>query len=641
MVVKENSKSKGAKKSRKSDDDFVSGVDENISVHKRNLYFVSFPVVLFFNILSSLVYHLYLIFKYLYCQFARLGLLQRLRRRAATHVQELSDGNTLCEIPPHVTEMSSKFGPKHSAGPGPADPLLAKQKAHHRKAFEYISKALKIDEENEGQKDLAIELYRKGILELEKGIAIDCSGGKGEVWERAQRLHVKMKTNLSMAKDRLSFLENETTSTVECTETEEKVGILPNIASGRKLQVPMRKATEGVSGGGHNRSNTLPRNMGSRSWSNISSARAVKPSSTPPAVKRQMSGPSSSPVHRSSSSSGGSHSSHAGHSRHGSGQGSGGSSNTGSGAGGPGKRQPALKGVETKLANLILDEIVEGSCPVQWDDIAGQKVAKQALQEMVILPSLRPELFTGLRAPARGLLLFGPPGNGKTLLARAVATECKATFFCISAASLTSKYVGEGEKLVRALFAVARELQPSIIFMDEVDSLLSERREGENEASRRLKTEFLLEFDGLGTNSEERLLIIAATNRPQELDEAALRRFPKRIYVSLPDVSTREALLRHLLSKHNNPLSASELKKLADLTDGYSGSDLTALAKDAALGPIRELNPDQVRNLDPKKVRSISFGDFQESLRRIRHSVSPGSLLTYQKWNEDHGDMTI
>jgi len=238
------------------------------------------------------------------------------------------------------------------------------------------------------------------------------------------------------------------------------------------------------------------------------------------------------------------------------------------------------------------------------------QTAKQALQEMVILPSLRPELFTGLRTPARGLLLFGPPGNGKTLLARAVATQCNATFFSISAASLTSKYVGEGEKLVRALFAIARELQPSVIFIDEVDSLLSERKDNEHEASRyiliysihlsilgeeiyslihfrRLKTEFLVEFDGLPCNPEERVLVMAATNRPQELDEAALRRFTKRVYVTLPDLQTRIVLLQRLLAKHNDPLTPEELNEMAVLTDGYSGSDLTGLAKDAALGPIR------------------------------------------------------
>lgn len=242
-----------------------------------------------------------------------------------------------------------------------------------------------------------------------------------------------------------------------------------------------------------------------------------------------------------------------------------------------------------------MDEIVEGGAKIEWADIAGQETAKQALQEMVILPAYRPELFTGLRAPAKGLLLFGPPGNGKTLLARAVATECSATFFNISAASLTSKYVGDGEKLVRALFAVARELQPSIIFIDEIDSLLSRRSAGEHEASRRLKTEFLVEFDGLpsggsggsGADGVERIVVLAATNRPQELDEAALRRFPKRIPVRLPDLVTRQLLLTRLLAKQGCVLAAPAMRRLAESTDGYSGSDLTNLAKDAALEPIR------------------------------------------------------
>lgn len=278
---------------------------------------------------------------------------------------------------------------------------------------------------------------------------------------------------------------------------------------------------------------------------------------------------------------------------------------------------------------------------VKFDDIAGQELAKQALQEIVILPSLRPELFTGLRAPARGLLLFGPPGNGKTMLAKAVAAESNATFFNISAASLTSKYVGEGEKLVRALFAVARELQPSIIFIDEVDSLLCERREGEHDASRRLKTEFLIEFDGVQSAGDDRVLVMGATNRPQELDEAVLRRFTKRVYVSLPNEETRLLLLKNLLCKQGSPLTQKELAQLARMTDGYSGSDLTALAKDAALGPIRELKPEQVKNMSASEMRNIRLSDFTESLKKIKRSVSPQTLEAYIRWNKDFGDTTV
>nr|XP_046257533.1 spastin isoform X2 [Scatophagus argus] len=299
-----------------------------------------------------------------------------------------------------------------------------------------------------------------------------------------------------------------------------------------------------------------------------------------------------------------------------------------------------FKNVDSKLASLILNEIVDRGASVSFEDIAGQELAKQALQEIVILPALRPELFTGLRAPARGLLLFGPPGNGKTMLAKAVAAEANATFFNISAASLTSKYVGEGEKLVRALFAVARELQPSVIFIDEVDSLLCERREGEHDASRRLKTEFLIEFDGVQSGGDDRVLVMGATNRPQELDEAVLRRFAKRVYVALPDTETRLTLLKNLLAKHGNPLSQNELSSLAKATSGYSGSDLTSLAKDAALGPIRELGPDQVRSMAVSEMRNIKMKDFEESLKRIKPSVSPATLNVYTKWNKDFGDTT-
>jgi len=194
---------------------------------------------------------------------------------------------------------------------------------------------------------------------------------------------------------------------------------------------------------------------------------------------------------------------------------------------------------------------------------------------------------------------------------------------------------------VRALFAAARAYQPSIIFIDEVDSLLTERRENEHEASRRLKTEFLVEFDGMNSTLEDRFLTMGATNRPQELDEAALRRFSKRVYVALPDKSTRICLLGKLLSKHNNPLNREELERVAELTDGYSGSDLTSLSKDAALGPIRELSTAKLKVLDSDKMRNINVSDFMDSLKKVRKSVSQRTLKSYEDWNAEYGDMTV
>lgn len=155
---------------------------------------------------------------------------------------------------------------------------------------------------------------------------------------------------------------------------------------------------------------------------------------------------------------------------------------------------------------------------------AGLDQVKRTLHEMIIYPNLHPHLFKGLRAPSRGLLLFGPPGNGKTLIAKAVATEAKMTFFSVSAATLTSKWIGEGEKTVRALFAVAKFHQPSFIFIDEIDAILSSRSSEEHESTRRLKNEFLTQFGGALDSADVRVTVMGATNRPQDLDEAARRR---------------------------------------------------------------------------------------------------------------------
>ena len=243
------------------------------------------------------------------------------------------------------------------------------------------------------------------------------------------------------------------------------------------------------------------------------------------------------------------------------------------------------KGVDPVAAINIFNEIVVQGDEVHWDDVAGLDVAKKALKEAVVYPFLRPDLFMGLREPARGMLLFGPPGTGKTMLARAVATESKSTFFAISASSLTSKWLGESEKLVRALFALAKALAPSIIFVDEIDSLLSSRGgSSEHESTRRVKTEFLIQWSDLqraaaGKQQSEkeilegdpsRVLVLAATNCPWAIDEAARRRFVRRQYIPLPEAEVRESQLQTLLSHQKQSLNAKDIAVLVQLTDGKS-----------------------------------------------------------------------
>ncbi|XP_036896988.1 fidgetin-like protein 1 [Sturnira hondurensis] len=296
-----------------------------------------------------------------------------------------------------------------------------------------------------------------------------------------------------------------------------------------------------------------------------------------------------------------------------------------------------LKGLEPKMIELIMSEIVDHGPPVHWEDIAGVEFAKATIKEIVVWPMMRPDIFTGLRGPPKGILLFGPPGTGKTLIGKCIASQSGATFFSISASSLTSKWVGEGEKMVRALFAVARCQQPAVIFIDEIDSLLSQRGGGEHESSRRIKTEFLVQLDGATTSSEDRILVVGATNRPQEIDEAARRRLVKRLYIPLPDAAARRQIVVSLMSREQCCLREEELELVVQSSEGFSGADMTQLCREASLGPIRSLQATDIATITADQVPPIAYVDFENAFRTVRPSVSPEDLELYENWDRTFG----
>lgn len=311
------------------------------------------------------------------------------------------------------------------------------------------------------------------------------------------------------------------------------------------------------------------------------------------------------------------------------------------------QQQQNLSQDECQLSKIIEREIIHSVEDVKWSQIAGLEHAKRSIKEIVIFPMLRPDIFTGLRGPPKGLLLFGPPGTGKTMIGKCIASQAKATFFSISASSLTSKWVGEGEKLVRTLFEMARKQQPSVIFVDEIDSLLTQRQEGEGESGRRIKTEFLVQFDGASTSSEDRILLIGATNRPQELDEAARRRMVKRLYIALPDEQARTCLISNLLnspsSQIEHTLSKEDITEIARLLHGYSGADVHSLCKEASLAPIRAID-EMLYEKDPSEnllnLRPLVKGDFIAAATQVRASVSEDELDSYSEWNKKFGSLS-
>lgn len=242
---------------------------------------------------------------------------------------------------------------------------------------------------------------------------------------------------------------------------------------------------------------------------------------------------------------------------------------------------------ESKLEGALSNAIVTDKPNVAWDDVAGLEAAKESLKEAVILPVKFPQLFQGERKPWRGILLYGPPGTGKSFLAKACATECDGTFFSVSSSDLVSKWMGESEKLIKQLFKMARDKKPSIIFIDEVDSLCGSRSEGENDSSRRIKTEFLVQMQGVG-NDMDGILVLGATNVPWELDNAIRRRFEKRIYISLPEANARAICFKLKTGDTPNNCSEQDWKVLGEATEGYSGADCGTVVKEALMMPVRK-----------------------------------------------------
>ncbi|KAL2014133.1 hypothetical protein VTN00DRAFT_1658 [Thermoascus crustaceus] len=318
-----------------------------------------------------------------------------------------------------------------------------------------------------------------------------------------------------------------------------------------------------------------------------------------------------------------------------------------------------------KLRGALAGAILSDKPNVKWEDVAGLEGAKEALKEAVILPIKFPHLFTGKRQPWKGILLYGPPGTGKSHLAKAVATEANSTFFSVSSSDLVSKWMGESERLVKQLFNMARENKPAIIFIDEVDALCGPRGEGESEASRRIKTELLVQMDGVGKDSRG-VLILGATNIPWQLDAAIRRRFQRRVHISLPDVNARMKMFMLAVGSTPCELTQADYRTLAEMSEGYSGSDISIAVQDALMQPIRKIQTathykkvivDGAEKLTPcspgdagamemswMEVESdqlleppLVIKDFIKAVRNSRPTVSQEDLKRNEEWTKEFG----
>ncbi|KAK8952028.1 hypothetical protein KSP39_PZI004459 [Platanthera zijinensis] len=268
---------------------------------------------------------------------------------------------------------------------------------------------------------------------------------------------------------------------------------------------------------------------------------------------------------------------------------------------------------------IACDVINPDHIDVEFDTIGGLDKIKHALFELVILPLKRPELFSRgkLLTPQKGVLLYGPPGTGKTMLAKALAKESGAVFINVRMSNLMSKWFGDAQKLVTAVFSLAYKLQPAIIFIDEVDSFLGQRRNTDHEVMTNMKTEFMSLWDGFTTDQNARVMVLAATNRPSELDEAILRRFPQSFEIGIPDENERSQILKVIL-KGEKIKEDIDYDSIARVCQGFTGSDIFELCKQAAYIPVRELLQAEKEGEEPNVPRALKQADLEKALTTFR-----------------------
>lgn len=292
-----------------------------------------------------------------------------------------------------------------------------------------------------------------------------------------------------------------------------------------------------------------------------------------------------------------------------------------------------------KSTEAIESMVISEKPTVKWEDIGGLKEVKSEVKEAIILPMIhkKPDF---VEAP-RSLLLYGPPGTGKTLLAKAASNTLHANFFEARTSTLLSKYFGESSKIVSMLFDKARKEQPSIIFMDEFDSIMLSRDSGIQESTRRVVSQLLMEIEGFSTQHDEKVVLIAATNKPWDLDDAMISRFQRRIYVPLPDVEARKQIFEIHLKGVN--LHKITINKLAEMGEGYSGRDIANVCKEAIMLMVREQNPklDELTAAQIEKYamnyRSLAKDDFDRAFSKIRKTVDERTIKKYEEWGEQLG----